>query len=102
MCRFAIYLGPSLTLDSLLTQPVHSIVHQSFHSHERREPLNGDGFGVAWYDELWSCGEADPLEATLRSIEAAFRRVLEAVSPDGTAEMRALNVTTAQSVPLVA
>jgi predicted glutamine amidotransferase len=38
-----------LTLDSLITRPVNSIVHQSFHSHERSEPLNGDGFGVAWY-----------------------------------------------------
>jgi glutamine amidotransferase len=49
MCRFLTYVGPSLTLDSLITRPIHSIVHQSFDSHERSEPLNGDGFGVAWY-----------------------------------------------------
>lgn len=49
MCRFALYLGPPITISSLVTEPEHSIIHQSFHSRERDEPLNGDGFGVAWY-----------------------------------------------------
>ena len=49
MCRFALYLGEEITLASLVTEPTYSILHQSFHSHERVEPLNGDGFGVAWY-----------------------------------------------------
>ncbi len=49
MCRFAFYLGPSLTLDSLTTLPVHSIIKQSAHAKERQDPLNGDGFGVGWY-----------------------------------------------------
>lgn len=49
MCRFALYLGAPISMDSLITEPVHSIVHQSHHSEEREEPLNGDGFGVAWY-----------------------------------------------------
>lgn len=49
MCRFALYLGAELTIGSLLTEPENSIIHQSFHSHEREEPLNGDGFGIAWY-----------------------------------------------------
>lgn len=49
MCRFALYLGEEITLGSLVTAPTHSILHQSFHSHEREEPLNGDGFGIAWY-----------------------------------------------------
>lgn len=51
MCRFALYLGDNITISSLLTEPVNSIIHQSFHSHEREEPLNGDGFGIAWYVE---------------------------------------------------
>ena len=51
MCRFALYLGEEITLSSLLTEPTHSILHQSYHSKEREEPLNGDGFGVAWYSE---------------------------------------------------
>ena len=49
MCRFALYLGHEITLGSLVTEPESSIIHQSYHSHEREEPLNGDGFGVAWY-----------------------------------------------------
>ncbi len=49
MCRFAMYLGDEITLESLVTEPVNSIIHQSFHSKEQEEPLNGDGFGVAWY-----------------------------------------------------
>ena len=49
MCRFALYLGAEITVSSLVTEPIYSIIHQSFHSHEREEPLNGDGFGLAWY-----------------------------------------------------
>lgn len=36
-------------LSHLLQDPSNSLIHQSFHSEERDEPLNGDGFGVAWY-----------------------------------------------------
>ncbi len=43
------YLGHEITLESLVTEPANSIIHQSFHSSEQEEPLNGDGFGVAWY-----------------------------------------------------
>ena len=49
MCRFVLYLGQEIGVDSLVTEPKNSIIHQSYHSHEREEPLNGDGFGVAWY-----------------------------------------------------
>ena len=51
MCRFVYYQGQPLHLSALLTEPRNSLIHQSFHSHERAEPLNGDGFGVAWYPE---------------------------------------------------
>jgi glutamine amidotransferase len=67
MCRFALYLGPAITLDTLLTKPVNSIIHQSFHSHERKEPLNGDGFGVAWY-----VPELSPVPARFRAITPAW------------------------------
>jgi len=56
MCRFALYVGAEISVESILTQPHNSIVHQSFHSHERAEPLNGDGFGMAWYVD----GHAEP------------------------------------------
>ena len=49
MCRFVLYLGSEITISSLITEPSHSLIRQSFMSREREEPLNGDGFGVAWY-----------------------------------------------------
>ena len=49
MCRFVAYSGPSITLSSLLIEPTNSLIHQSFHSYETEEPVNGDGFGIAWY-----------------------------------------------------
>ena len=49
MCRFVFYQGVPIRLSSLITEPAHSIIHQSYHSREREEPLNGDGFGVGWY-----------------------------------------------------
>jgi glutamine amidotransferase len=49
MCRFTLYLGPSIRLSTLLIEPAHSLIHQSTHSAERTEPLNGDGFGIGWY-----------------------------------------------------
>jgi len=49
MCRFLLYLGDPVPLSSLITEPENSLVHQSFQSRERAEPLNGDGFGLVWY-----------------------------------------------------
>ncbi len=66
MCRFALYLGEDITLSSLVTEPVYSILHQSFHSHEREEPLNGDGFGIAWYPPMF----AEP--AILKEVKPAW------------------------------
>lgn len=49
MCRFTLYLGPPVRLSTLLVEPAHSLIHQSYQAQERPEPLNGDGFGVGWY-----------------------------------------------------
>jgi predicted glutamine amidotransferase len=49
MCRFTLYLGPPVRLSTLLTEPEHSLIRQSYQSLERSEPLNGDGFGIGWY-----------------------------------------------------
>jgi glutamine amidotransferase len=49
MCRFTLYLGPTIRLASLVSEPTHSIIDQSFHSRSQEEPLNGDGFGIGWY-----------------------------------------------------
>ena len=66
MCRFVVYLGPPITLGSLVTEPSHSLIHQSYRSLEREEPLNGDGFGVAWY------APRRPFPAVFRSISPAW------------------------------
>ncbi|KAI8891423.1 N-terminal nucleophile aminohydrolase [Backusella circina FSU 941] len=54
MCRFLLYKGKQpILLAHLITRPKHSIVNQSFDSRLRidlRRPLNGDGFGVGWYE----------------------------------------------------
>jgi ergothioneine biosynthesis protein EgtC len=66
MCRFTFYKGKPLLLSALLTEPEHSLIHQSFQAREREEPLNGDGFGVAWYAE----GHDEP--ALFRSVTPAW------------------------------
>ncbi|RMF75106.1 MAG: class II glutamine amidotransferase [Acidobacteria bacterium] len=67
MCRFVMYEGPEIDLASLVTRPRNSLVHQSYHSLERREPLNGDGFGLAWYRH-----EISPEPALFRSVRPAW------------------------------
>jgi glutamine amidotransferase len=66
MCRFTFYKGKPLALSALLTEPEHSLIHQSFEAREREEPLNGDGFGVAWYTD----GHDEP--ALFRSVTPAW------------------------------
>ena len=70
MCRFALYTGPPITLDLLTTRPEYSIIHQSFKSRMMKEPLNGDGFGLAWY-----VPEISPEPAQFRSIQPAWNNV---------------------------
>ena len=51
MCRFLAYHGEPVLLDSLVTAPCHSLIHQSLHAAEGKTETNGDGFGVGWYGE---------------------------------------------------
>lgn len=67
MCRFVLYHGPPITLGSLVTEPENSLIHQSYQSRERAEPLNGDGFGLAWY-----APELSAAPALFRSISPAW------------------------------
>ncbi|KZW01993.1 N-terminal nucleophile aminohydrolase [Exidia glandulosa HHB12029] len=57
MCRLLIYKGTRpIKLSHLLTRPAHSIINQAFDSRLRvdlRRPINGDGFGVGWYDSVY-------------------------------------------------
>lgn len=49
MCRFTFYRGEPLQISDLVTEPENSLIHQSYAARERKEPLNGDGFGLGWY-----------------------------------------------------
>lgn len=67
MCRFTLYLGPTIRLSSLVVEPKHSIIQQSFRSTGQDDPLNGDGFGIAWYVH-----ELSPEPALFRSVTPAW------------------------------
>lgn len=65
MCRWVVYRGEDpLLLADLLIRSKHSLIKQSYKSRERREPLNGDGFGVGWYD--WQFGETPCVYKSIR------------------------------------
>jgi predicted glutamine amidotransferase len=67
MCRFVAYHGPPIQLDELLYRPDHSIVKQSTDAREREEPLNGDGWGVGWYEP-----DRSPEPAVYREVRPAW------------------------------
>jgi glutamine amidotransferase len=61
MCRHLAYLGPPVTLASLLVTPQHSLFRQAWAP--RRQAfgvVNADGFGVGWY------ADGDPTPARYR------------------------------------
>jgi len=66
MCRFTFYRGDEISVADLVTRPENSLIHQSTHARERPEPLNGDGFGLAWYLP------EDPEPARFRSLTPAW------------------------------
>ena len=51
MCRFLAYTGEPVLIETLVTAPCHSLIHQSLHAAEGKTETNGDGFGVGWYGE---------------------------------------------------
>lgn len=45
------YIGPPVTLESLVLTPEHSLLHQSYRpKHQRNGTVNADGFGCGWFD----------------------------------------------------
>jgi glutamine amidotransferase len=51
MCRLLGYIGPAVTLRSLLYDRPHSLHEQSWApQHQRSGVVNADGVGVGWYD----------------------------------------------------
>ncbi|KAJ7642008.1 N-terminal nucleophile aminohydrolase [Roridomyces roridus] len=75
MCRFVIYKGTSpVQLSHLLTRPAHSIINQAFDCRlrlDRRRPMNGDGFGVGWYDAVYD-EELGPQPTIFTSVTPAW------------------------------
>ena len=67
MCRFLCYTGPEILLSDLLYSSKNSLILQSYKSKERREPLNGDGFGVGWYTP-----QIGPTPCVFRSLTPAW------------------------------
>jgi glutamine amidotransferase len=50
MCRHLAYLGPPITLASLLYDPPQSLLRQSWAPRQQRYgTINADGYGVGWY-----------------------------------------------------
>lgn len=97
MCRFLAYQGEPILLETLVTAPCHSLIHQSLHAEEGKTETNGDGFGMGWYGErdipglyrdvrpAWSDENLQSLSAQIRS-HTFFAHVRAAT---GTATSRA-------------
>lgn len=77
MCRFIAYKGEALSLDDLLFKPKYSLIKQSIAARELEEPLNGDGFGIGWYNKAF-----DPAPAIFVSMTPAWsNRNLKNLAP---------------------
>lgn len=51
MCRYLAYVGKPVLANDLLYRPQHSLIErQSIGAQEMSIPINGDGFGISWYD----------------------------------------------------
>jgi glutamine amidotransferase len=52
MCRQMAYVGPPVTLESLVLTPEHSLLHQAYKpKHQRHGVVNADGFGCGWFSD---------------------------------------------------
>jgi glutamine amidotransferase len=50
MCRHLAYIGPEVTLRSVIIDPPHGLYRQAWAPrHQRNGKVNADGFGVGWY-----------------------------------------------------
>ena len=77
MCRLVAYLGRPILMEKLLVEPKNSLINQSFNAKEIEEPLNGDGFGVGWYNHILS-----KTPATFKSVTPAWNNQnLKSIAP---------------------
>lgn len=54
MCRLIAYLGHRMALDEVLFKSKNSLVNQSRCAKETTLTVNGDGFGIGWYEHDFS------------------------------------------------
>jgi glutamine amidotransferase len=66
VCRWLAYSGSPLALETLVSKPTNSLIHQSRESAMGATALNADGFGVGWYLP------GDPVPALFRSVQPAW------------------------------
>ena len=66
MCRWLAYSGSSIPLETFVSRPTNSLIHQSSAAAMGATALNADGFGVGWYSE------GDPVPALFRSVQPAW------------------------------
>ena len=52
MCRFIAYIGKPIFADELLLKPKNSLMKQSYQALESEMTVNGDGFGIGWYNHF--------------------------------------------------
>jgi len=81
MCRWLAYAGAPVYMESLVTQLSHSLIDQSQNAIEAKARINGDGFGLGWYDSRPEPGlfrEVLPAwnDSNLRSLAAQIRSPL--------------------------
>ncbi|KAA3645602.1 MAG: class II glutamine amidotransferase [Bacteroidetes bacterium] len=77
MCRLLAYLGNPILMHKLIIEPKNSLINQSTNAQEIEEPLNGDGFGIAWYNHILT-----DKPAVFTSISPAWsNKSLQSISP---------------------
>lgn len=77
MCRHLAYLGPPITLSSLVLDPPHSLFEQSWAPTDMRAggTVNADGFGVGWYAQEAPATPAPPARLATSTPAPASRVV---------------------------
>jgi len=68
MCRFVAYLGAPILVEEIITKPHNSLIHQSYSAQESEMTVNGDGFGMGWYNKA-----IREQPALYRSVSPAWR-----------------------------
>ncbi|WP_298261380.1 class II glutamine amidotransferase [uncultured Litoreibacter sp.] len=66
MCRLAAWIGEPAPIEQVVIAPAHSLLTQSQDATEAKLAVNGDGFGLAWYQD------EDPRPGQYRDVQPAW------------------------------